>query len=80
MREGQSRRAPIERIVDIVTGYFVPIVTLLALITWIIWLALGFGGALPPDYLDIEVGGWGESQAHSVKLCPSIHLLTHACT
>ncbi|TFK87058.1 heavy metal translocatin, partial [Polyporus arcularius HHB13444] len=58
VREGQSRRAPIERIVDIVTGYFVPIVTLLALITWIIWLSLGFGGALPPDYLDIEVGGW----------------------
>ncbi|KAI0698532.1 heavy metal translocatin [Cerioporus squamosus] len=58
VREGQSRRAPIERIVDIVTGYFVPVVTLLALVTWIIWLGLGFGGALPPDYLDIEVGGW----------------------
>ena len=72
MREGQSRRAPIERIVDIVTGYFVPIVTLLALITWIIWLALGFGGALPPDYLDIEVGGWGESRNLTFSVvCPS---------
>ncbi|RPD67317.1 heavy metal translocatin [Lentinus tigrinus ALCF2SS1-7] len=58
VREGQSRRAPIERVVDIVTGYFVPVVTLLAIATWVIWLGLGFGGALPPDYLDIEVGGW----------------------
>ncbi|KAI0751648.1 heavy metal translocatin [Daedaleopsis nitida] len=58
VREGQSRRAPIERVVDIVTGYFVPVVTLLAVSTWVIWLGLGLGGALPDDYLDIEVGGW----------------------
>ncbi|CDO71344.1 hypothetical protein BN946_scf184908.g102 [Trametes cinnabarina] len=58
VREGQTRRAPIERVADIITGYFVPVVTLLASVTWIIWLSLGFGGALPPDYLDIEVGGW----------------------
>ncbi|KAI9001426.1 heavy metal translocatin [Trametes punicea] len=58
VREGQTRRAPIERVADIITGYFVPVVTLLASITWIVWLGLGFGGALPQDYLDIEVGGW----------------------
>ncbi|KAH9918191.1 heavy metal translocatin [Epithele typhae] len=58
VREGQSRRAPIERVVDLVTGYFVPVVTLLAIATWVIWLSLGLSGALPPDYLDIEVGGW----------------------
>ncbi|KZT24525.1 heavy metal translocatin [Neolentinus lepideus HHB14362 ss-1] len=58
VREGQTRRAPIERIADLLTGYFVPVVTLLAVSTWIIWLALGESGALPPDYLDIEVGGW----------------------
>ena len=60
VREGQSRRAPIERVVDIITGYFVPVVTLLAISTWVIWLGLGLGGALPADYLDIEVGGWGK--------------------
>lgn len=60
VREGQAKRAPIERLVDIITGYFVPVVTLLAIVTWVIWLALGFGGALPQDYLDIEVGGWGK--------------------
>ncbi|CDO71345.1 hypothetical protein BN946_scf184908.g103 [Trametes cinnabarina] len=58
VREGQTHRAPIERVADLVTGYFVPIVTLLAIITWVVWLGLGIGGALPQDYLDIEVGGW----------------------
>ena len=61
IREGQSRRAPVERIVDIITGYFVPVVTLLAICTWVIWLGLGLGGVLPEDYLDAEVGGWGAS-------------------
>ncbi len=60
VREGQTRRAPIERLADLITGYFVPVVTLLAIITWVVWLGLGLGGALPPDYLDIEVGGYGE--------------------
>lgn len=61
VREGQTRRAPIERVADMITGYFVPVVTLLAVITWVVWLGLGLGGALPPSYLDIDVGGWGES-------------------
>ena len=60
VREGQTRRAPIERVADLLTGYFVPVVTLLAISTWVIWLALGLSGALPPNYLDISVGGWGK--------------------
>ena len=67
VREGQTRRAPIERVADLITGYFVPVVTLLAISTWIIWLALGLSGSLPPDYLDIEVGSWREC------LVPSFH-------
>lgn len=58
VREGQTRRAPMERIADIVTGYFVPSVTLLALLTWIIWLTLGLTGSLPEGYLDTQIGGW----------------------
>ena len=61
VREGQTRRAPIERVADVITGYFVPVVTLLAIITWVIWLALGLSGALPSDYLDISACGWSES-------------------
>ncbi|KIJ11797.1 hypothetical protein PAXINDRAFT_118721 [Paxillus involutus ATCC 200175] len=58
VREGQTRRAPIERVADAVTGVFVPIVTLLAIITWVVWLALGLAGGIPSDYLDVQVGGW----------------------
>ncbi|TVY13605.1 Copper-transporting ATPase HMA5, partial [Lachnellula arida] len=58
VREGQTRRAPIERIADTLTGYFVPMVTLIAIVTWIIWLALGVSGDLPNDYLGDSSRGW----------------------
>src|SRR5207247_4342653 len=58
VREGQSRRAPIERVADVLTSYFVPFVTLIAVFIWIIWLILGLSGALPESYLDVSVGGW----------------------
>ncbi|TFY75906.1 hypothetical protein EWM64_g8105, partial [Hericium alpestre] len=58
VRDGQTKRAPIERVADLLTGYFVPVVTLLAILTWVIWLSLGLGGVLPRDYLDNDVGGW----------------------
>lgn len=61
VREGQVRRAPIERVADMVTSVLVPIITLLAIITWVVWLALGLGGGIPHDYLDIDVGGWSMS-------------------
>jgi len=60
VREGQTRRAPIERVADLITGYFVPVVTLLAITTWVVWLSLGLSGVLPKSYLDIETGGWGK--------------------
>ncbi|KAI1630195.1 Cu2+-exporting ATPase [Exophiala viscosa] len=58
VREGQAKRAPIERIADILTGYFVPIITLIAIITWLIWLGLGESGKLPRAWLDVSKGGW----------------------
>lgn len=58
VREGQTRRAPIERVADVLTSYFVPFVTLIAVVVWIIWLSLGLSGVLPQSYLDISVGGW----------------------
>ncbi|RPA92639.1 heavy metal translocatin [Choiromyces venosus 120613-1] len=58
VREGQTRRAPIERLADVLTGYFVPVVTLLAITTWLVWLGLGMSGRLPDSYLDIDQGGW----------------------
>lgn len=67
VREGQTRRAPIERVADLITGYFVPVVTLLAIITWAVWLGLGFGGALSKHSQNPGVGGWGRS--YSIAFC-----------
>lgn len=58
VREGRNKRAPIERIADKVTAYFVPAICFLAVTTWIVWLSLGITGILPSDYLDLEEGGW----------------------
>ncbi|KAL5530579.1 hypothetical protein ACEPAF_6837 [Sanghuangporus sanghuang] len=57
VREGQTKRAPIEKLADVLTGYFVPVITLLAILTFVIWLVLGVSGALPLSYLDTPIGG-----------------------
>ncbi|MCJ1252865.1 hypothetical protein MMC24_000671 [Lignoscripta atroalba] len=58
VREGQTKRAPVERVADILTGYFVPVITALAIITFLIWFSLGQSGALSQEYLDVQEGGW----------------------
>ena len=58
VREGQTKRAPIERIADVITGYFVPVITLVAILTFVVWLGLGESGVLPKRWLDIAQGGW----------------------
>jgi heavy metal translocating P-type ATPase len=58
VREGQSKRAPLERVADLLTSHFVPVITLIAILTFVIWLALGHSNVLPADYLDIARGGW----------------------
>lgn len=58
VREGQTHRAPVERIADTITAHFVPFVILIAVLTWIIWLLLGTTGAIPKNWRDEEAGGW----------------------
>lgn len=41
VQEAQGSKAPVQRIVDKVTGVFVPVVLLLAVITFIVWLTVG---------------------------------------
>jgi P-type Cu+ transporter len=58
VREGQTKRAPIERIADVITGYFVPVITLIAITTFVVWLGLGESGVLPKSWLNTAQGGW----------------------
>lgn len=58
VREGQTHRAPMERIADTLTGYFVPFVTLTAILTWIIWLVLGYSSVLPLEYREGDRDSW----------------------
>ena len=76
VREGQTKRAPIEQVADILTSYFVPVVTLIAVLTWIIWLSLGLGGRIPAHYLDVTSGGW---VAFSLQFAISVFVVACPC-
>ena len=39
--EAQRSRAPIQKLADVVSGYFVPIVILIAIVTFFVWAAIG---------------------------------------
>lgn len=58
VREGQTKRAPVERVADLLTGYFVPVITLIAISTFVVWFGLGQGGVLPESWRDVDTGGW----------------------
>ncbi|KAL2161923.1 hypothetical protein VTH06DRAFT_7708 [Thermothelomyces fergusii] len=76
VREGQTKRAPIEQVADLLTSYFVPVVTLLAVLTWLLWLALGLGGRVPRHYLDVTAGGW---VAFSLQFAIAVFVVACPC-
>lgn len=46
VEEAQGSKAPIQRIADIISSYFVPIVIMLSLATFVLWYDLGAGNPL----------------------------------
>ncbi|PQE30440.1 hypothetical protein CJF32_00009253 [Rutstroemia sp. NJR-2017a WRK4] len=76
VREGQTRRAPMERIADTLTGYFVPFITLIAILTWIVWISLGVSGTLPIEYLGTNTGGW---TAWSLQFAIAVFVVACPC-
>lgn len=56
VREGQTKRAPVEQIADVLTSYFVPVITLIAIITWVVWFTLALTGSIEDKELNFAGG------------------------
>lgn len=75
VREGQTKRAPMEKIADVLTSYFVPVVTLAAIVTWLTWLSLGYAGVIPSHWLNVS-GGWA---AFALKFAIAVFVVACPC-
>lgn len=77
VQEAQTSRAPIQRMADIVAGYFVPIIIGLGLFTFIFWMVLSHILPHPPAaFLKPESGG---RFMVCLKLCISVIVFACPC-
>jgi Cu+-exporting ATPase len=75
VQEAQTSRAPIQRLADVVAGYFVPIIITLGLATFVGWMVLSHALPYPPKvFLDNASGG---KFMVCIKLC--IAVIVFAC-
>ena len=79
VQEAQTSRAPIQRMADIVAGYFVPTIMGLGLLTFVVWMVLSH--VLPKDqtpevFLKPESGG---RFMVCLKLCISVIVFACPC-
>ena len=75
VQEAQTSRAPIQRMADTIAGYFVPVIIVLGLSTFVAWMILSHVLNNPPSiFLDHESGG---RFMVCLKLC--IAVIVFAC-
>ena len=75
VREGQTKRAPMEQIADTLTTYFVPIITLIALVTFVIWMALAFTILAPEQ----DTNSSGARVAFAFRFAISVFVVACPC-
>ncbi|KAI0170320.1 E1-E2 ATPase-domain-containing protein [Pestalotiopsis sp. NC0098] len=77
VQDAQTTRAPIQRLADTIAGYFVPIILILGLLTFIVWMILSHVLPNPPKiFLSDESGG---RLFVCVKLCISVIVFACPC-
>lgn len=77
VQEAQTSRAPIQRMADIVAGYFVPTIIALGLMTFLTWIVLSHALPNPPKiFLMPESGG---KLMICLKLCISVIVFACPC-
>lgn len=77
VQEAQTSRAPIQRMADLVAGYFVPIILGLGLLTFVVWMILSHVLPNPPSvFVEPESGG---KFMVCLKLCISVIVFACPC-
>ncbi|KAF7715420.1 Uncharacterized protein PECH_007914 [Penicillium ucsense] len=77
VQDAQTTRAPIQRMADIIAGYFVPIIIGLGLTTFFGWMFLSHVLSNPPKIFEIEESG-GRFMV-CLKLCISVIVFACPC-
>lgn len=77
VQDAQTSRAPIQRLADVVAGYFVPTVISLGLVTFFGWLVLSHVLPKPPPIFQGSAGG-GTIMV-CLKLCISVIVFACPC-
>jgi Cu+-exporting ATPase len=77
VQEAQTSRAPIQRMADLVAGYFVPAILTLGLVTFVGWMVLSHILPHPPAIFLSEAAG-GRIMV-CVKLCISVIVFACPC-
>ncbi|KAK2768547.1 hypothetical protein FQN54_000403 [Arachnomyces sp. PD_36] len=77
VQDAQTSRAPIQRMADVVAGYFIPIIVSLGLITFFGWMILSHLLPKPPQIFTVE--GNGGKLMVCLKLCISVIVFACPC-